>query len=92
MALSCQECPVSSMASTMTPTRTSRRLLAVEMEGVQIQLGMVVEKEEGGLVLEGDWVAVLLLVEGGVALLDMRVVVMWEGVEVVVLQMKGQQN
>ena len=92
MALSCQECPVSSMASTMTPTRTSRRLLAVEMEGVQIQLGMVVEKEEGGLVLEGDWVAVLLLVEGGVALLDMRVVVVWEGVEVVVLQMKGQQN
>ena len=92
MALSCQECPVSSMASTMTPTRTSRRLLAVEMEGVQIQLGMVVEKEEGGLVLEGDWVAVLLLVEGGVELLDMRVVVVWEGVEVVVLQMKGQQN
>ena len=64
----------------------------MEMEGVQIQLGMVVEKEEGGLVLEGDWVAVLLLVEGGVALLDMRVVVVWEGVEVVVLQMKGQQN
>ena len=92
MALSCQECPVSSMASTMTPTRTSRRLLAVEMEGVQIKLGMVVKKEEGGLVLEGDWVAVLLLVEGGVALLDMRVVVVWEGVEVVVLQMKGQQN
>ena len=92
MALSCQECPVSSMASTMTPTRTSRRLLAVGMEGVQIKLGMVVVEEEGGLVLEGDWVAVLLLVEGGVALLDMRVVVVWEGVEVVVLQMKGQQN
>ena len=65
MALSCQECPVSSMPSTLTPTRTLRRLLAVGMEGVQIKLGMVVVEEEGGLVLEGDWVAVLLLGEGG---------------------------
>ena len=65
----------------------------MEMEGVQIQLGMVVEKEEGGLVLEGDWVAVLLLGEGGMALLDVRVVVVvWEGVEVMVLHMKGQQK
>ena len=63
------------------------------MEGVQIKLGMVVVEEEGGLVLEGDWVAVLLLGEGGMALLDVRVVVVvWEGVEVVVLQMKGQQK
>ena len=65
----------------------------MEMEGVQIQLGMVVEKEEGGLVLEGDWVAVLLLGEGGMALLDVRVVVVvWGGVEVMVLHMKGQQK
>ena len=63
------------------------------MEGVQIKLGMVVVEEEGGLVLEGDWVAVLLLGEGGMALLGVRVVVVvWEGVEVVVLQMKGQQK
>ena len=66
------------------------------MEGVQIKLGMVVVEEEGGLVLEGDWVAVLLLGEGGMALLDVRVVVVvWEGVEVVVmldLQMEGQQK
>ena len=63
------------------------------MEGVQIKLGMVVVEEEGGLVLEGDWVAVLLLGEGGMALLDVRVVVVvWEGVEVMVLHMKGQQK
>ena len=93
MALSCQECPVSSMPSTLTPTRTSWRLLAVGMEGVQIKLGMVVVEEEGGLVLEGDWVAVLLLGEGGMALLDVRVVVVvWGGVEVMVLHMKGQQK
>ena len=96
MALSCQECPVSSMPSTLTPTRTLRRLLAAGMEGVQIKLGMVVVEEEGGLVLEGDWVAVLPLGEGGMALLDVRVVVVvWEGVEVVVmldLQMEGQQK
>ena len=54
IALSCQECLVSWMASTLTPTRTSRRLLAVGMEGVQIKLGMAVVVEEGGLVLEGD--------------------------------------
>ena len=77
----------------MTPTRTSRRLLAVGMEGVQIKLGMVVVGEEGGLVLEGEWVAVLPLGLGGMAVLDVRVVVVvWEGVEVVVLQMKGQQK
>ena len=63
------------------------------MEGVQIKLGMVVVGEEGGLVLEGDWVAVLLLGEGGMALLDVRVVVVvWGGVEVMVLHMKGQQK
>ena len=63
------------------------------MEGVQIKLGMVVVEEEGGLVLEGDWVAVLLLGEGGMALLDVRVVVVvWGGVEVMVLHMKGQQK
>ena len=63
------------------------------MEGVQIKLGMVVVEEEGGLVLEGDWVAVLLLGEGGMVLLDVRVVVVvWEGVEVIVLHMKGQQK
>ena len=79
--------------STSTLTRTSRRLLAVGMEGVQIKLGMVVVEEEGGLVLEGDWVAVLLLGEGGMALLDVRVVVVvWGGVEVMVLHMKGQQK
>ena len=48
------------------------------------------------VVVEGDWVAVLLLGEGGMALLDVRVVVVvWEGVEVVVmldLQMEGQQK
>ena len=65
----------------------------MEMEGVQIKRGMVVVEEEGGLVLEGDWVAVLLLGEGGMALLDVRVVVVvWEGVEVMVLHMKGQQK
>ena len=63
------------------------------MEGVQIKLGMVVVGEEGGLVLEGEWVAVLPLGLGGMAVLDVRVVVVvWEGVEVVVLQMKGQQK
>ena len=63
------------------------------MEGVQIKLGMVVVEEEGGLVLEGNWVAVLLLGEGGMALLDVRVVVVvWEGVEVMVLHIKGQQK
>ena len=37
--------------------------------------------------------AVLLLGVGGMALLDVRVVVVvWEGVEVMVLHMKGQQK
>ena len=63
------------------------------MEGVQIKLGMVVVGEEGGLGLEGERVAVLPLGLGGMAVLDVRVVVVvWEGVEVMVLHMKGQQK
>ena len=54
MPLSCQECLATSTASTLTPTRISRRLLVVAVQDQKIanMMRQVVELQlEGGLVV-----------------------------------------